>query len=245
MACGRAWGRARSPPMSTGLVVAIAMALAFAFTNGVHDAANAIATLVATRAARPGSAVLLAAVGNVLGPLLLGTAVASTIAGIVTVPSDEVIAVLGAALTGAVAWNGITWWRGLPSSSGHALLGGLVGAALAVGGARRRELGRVRRDPSRRGPRCDGGAHDRAGRSGSPPVSSSTAARGVRRGARRAACAGRCGQASGSCPRGSLSPTAPTTPRRPWAWSRCCSSRAVSSSTSSRPPGSSWHAVSR
>ena len=121
--------------MSTGLVAAIAMALAFAFTNGVHDAANAIATLVATRAARPGSAVVLAAVGNVLGPLLLGTAVASTIAGIVTVGSDELIPVLGAALTGAVIWNGITWRRGLPSSSGHALLGGLVGPALAVGGA--------------------------------------------------------------------------------------------------------------
>src|SRR6186997_3425265 len=100
------------------------MAFAFAFTNGIHDAANAIATLVATRAARPGSAVLLAAVGNVLGPLLLGTAVASTIAGIVTVSSDEVIAVLGAALTGAVTWNAITWRLGLPSSSGHALLGG-------------------------------------------------------------------------------------------------------------------------
>jgi PiT family inorganic phosphate transporter len=120
--------------MSTGLVIAVAMALAFAFTNGVHDAANAIATLVATRAARPGTAVLLATVGNVLGPLLLGTAVASTIAGIVTVPSDELIAVLGAALTGAVTWNAITWRRGLPSSSGHALLGGLVGAAIAVGG---------------------------------------------------------------------------------------------------------------
>src|SRR5204863_8151987 len=90
---------------------------------------------VATRAARPGSAVVLAAVGNVLGPLLLGTAVASTIAGIVTVSSNDVIPVLGAALTGAVAWNGVTWWRGLPSSSGHALLGGLVGAALATGGA--------------------------------------------------------------------------------------------------------------
>ena len=121
--------------MSAGLVVAVGMALAFAFTNGVHDAANAIATLVATRAARPGTAVLLAAVGNVLGPLLLGSAVANTIAGIVTVPSNEMIQVLGAALTGAVVWNGLTWWRGLPSSSGHALLGGLVGAALAEGGA--------------------------------------------------------------------------------------------------------------
>jgi PiT family inorganic phosphate transporter len=120
--------------MNAGLIVALAMALAFAFTNGVHDAANAIATLVATRAASPGQAVVLAAGGNVVGPLLLGTAVASTIAGIVTVPSNEVIPVLGAALTGAVTWNVITWQRGLPSSSGHALLGGLVGPALVVGG---------------------------------------------------------------------------------------------------------------
>jgi inorganic phosphate transporter, PiT family len=120
--------------MSAGLLVAVGMALAFAFTNGVHDAANAIATLVATRAARPASAVLLAAAGNVLGPVLLGSAVASTIAGIVTVPSDQMIQVLGAALTGAFVWNTLTWWRGLPSSSGHALLGGLVGAALVEGG---------------------------------------------------------------------------------------------------------------
>jgi PiT family inorganic phosphate transporter len=105
-----------------------------AFTNGLHDAANAIATLVATRAARPGPAIVLAAVGNVIGPLILGKAVADTIAGIVTVPNDDVVFVLGAALTGAVAWNGITWWRALPSSSGHALLGGLVGAALVEGG---------------------------------------------------------------------------------------------------------------
>lgn len=121
--------------MTAGLVAAVGMALAFAFTNGVHDAATAIATLVATRAARPGAAVLLAASGNLLGPLLLGSAVANTIAGIVTVPSSDVTRVLGAGLTGAVAWNGFTWWRGLPSSSGHALLGGLVGAALVEGGA--------------------------------------------------------------------------------------------------------------
>ena len=120
--------------MDAGLVVAVALAVAFAATNGLHDASNAIATLVATRAARPGPAVLLAALGNVIGPLILGKAVADTVAGIVTVPSDEMAFVLGAALTGAVAWNGITWWRALPSSSGHALLGGLVGAALAEGG---------------------------------------------------------------------------------------------------------------
>ena len=95
---------------------------------------TAIATLVATRAARPGAAVLLATAGNVLGPVLLGSAVANTIEGIVTVPAGDMIPVLGAALTGAVAWNSITWARGLPSSSGHALLGGLVGAAIAEGG---------------------------------------------------------------------------------------------------------------
>jgi PiT family inorganic phosphate transporter len=120
--------------VTAALVVAIAMTLAFAFTNGIHDAADAIATLVVTRAATPVAAVVLAALGNVLGPLLIGAAVANTIAGVVIVPADQMVFVLGAALTGAVAWNLITWWQGLPSSSSHALLGGLVGAAVAQGG---------------------------------------------------------------------------------------------------------------
>jgi inorganic phosphate transporter, PiT family len=114
--------------------LAIAMALAYALTNGLHDAANSIAALVATGAARPAQAIVLATVGNVLGPLLLGAAVADTIAGIVTVNHADVIAVIGAALTGAVAWNFFTWSRGLPSSSGHALIGALVGAAVADAG---------------------------------------------------------------------------------------------------------------
>ncbi|MFM8305255.1 MAG: anion permease [Actinomycetota bacterium] len=118
----------------SGIDVAIALAIGYAFTNGLHDAANSIATLVATRAARPGPAVALAAVGNVLGPVLFGAAVADVIAGIVEVPASETAAVLGAALTGAVAWNVLTWKLGLPSSSGHALVGGLTGAALAAGG---------------------------------------------------------------------------------------------------------------
>jgi PiT family inorganic phosphate transporter len=121
--------------MDVGLVLAIGLALAFALTNGFHDASNAIATLVATRAARPSQALLLAAVFNLLGPLVLGAAVASTIAGIVDVPADETVEVVGAGLAAATAWNVATWWRGLPSSSGHALVGGLVGAALAEGGA--------------------------------------------------------------------------------------------------------------
>jgi PiT family inorganic phosphate transporter len=116
------------------LVAAIGLALAFALTNGFHDAANAIALLVATRAARPGPAVAMAAVCNMIGPLLLGAAVANTIATIVTVDPTRTIPVVGAGLTGAVAWNTFTWRKGLPSSSGHALVGGLVGAAILDAG---------------------------------------------------------------------------------------------------------------
>ncbi|MCU0264836.1 MAG: inorganic phosphate transporter [Actinomycetia bacterium] len=121
--------------MDAGLVIAVALALAFALTNGFHDASNAIATLVATRGATPLQAVLLSSVFNMAGALLLGTAVASTIAGIVTVSPEETVAVVGAGLAGATLWNFLTWWQGLPSSSGHALVGGLVGAALFEGGA--------------------------------------------------------------------------------------------------------------
>jgi PiT family inorganic phosphate transporter len=120
--------------VSAELAVAIALALAFTFTNGFHDAANAIATLVATRAASPLAAVLLAAVFNMLGPILVGAAVANTIARIVDVPESEVIPVVASGLIGAVVWNVLTWWRGLPSSSSHALVGGLVGAALVESG---------------------------------------------------------------------------------------------------------------
>jgi PiT family inorganic phosphate transporter len=118
----------------TGFGLALAMAFAFAVTNGLHDAANAIATLVATRTARPLPAVLMAAVFNLLGPLLVGAAVADTIATIVEVPPSQEIVVIGAGLTGAVVWNVLTWLRGLPASSSHALVGGLVGAALVAAG---------------------------------------------------------------------------------------------------------------
>ncbi len=121
--------------MDVAFAVALGLAILFAFTNGIHDASNAIAALVATRAARPLQAVLLAAVFNVLGPLLVGSAVADTIGGIVTVGGSEGVAVIGAGLLAAVAWNVATWTLGLPSSSGHALIGGLVGAALVADGA--------------------------------------------------------------------------------------------------------------
>ncbi len=120
--------------MDVGLVMAVALALGFAATNGLHDASNAIATLVATRAATPLQAILLAAVFNLLGPLFVGTLVADTIAGIVTVAPGDAVQVIGAGLMAAVVWNLLTWRRGLPSSSSHALVGGLVGAALAEGG---------------------------------------------------------------------------------------------------------------
>ncbi len=119
--------------MEVGLIIAIGFAVAFALTNGFHDASNAIATLVATRGATPGQAITLSAVFNMGGAVLLGTAVADTIGKIVTVPQSQMVAVVGAGLAGATAWNLITWWRGLPSSSGHALVGGLVGAAVADG----------------------------------------------------------------------------------------------------------------
>ena len=120
--------------MDVGLVVAIVLAVAFVLTNGFHDAANSIAALVATRAATPLQAIMLASVFNLLGPLLLGAAVANTIGGIVTVPSSAADQVIGAGLAAAVTWNVATWRRGLPSSSAQALVGGLVGAALAEGG---------------------------------------------------------------------------------------------------------------
>jgi PiT family inorganic phosphate transporter len=116
------------------LALAIGVALVFDVTNGFHDSANAIAALVATRAARPLQAVALAAVFHVAGPLLAGTAVADTVGGIVLLPRGDVLAAVGAAVTGALCWNLITWWRGLPSSSSHALVGGLVGAGVLSGG---------------------------------------------------------------------------------------------------------------
>ncbi len=119
--------------MDVGLVIAIGFALAFALTNGFHDASNAIATLVATRGATPAQAVVLSAVFNMAGAVLLGTAVADTIGKIVTVPQTQTVAVVGAGLAGATIWNLLTWWLGLPSSSGHALVGGLAGAAIADG----------------------------------------------------------------------------------------------------------------
>jgi inorganic phosphate transporter, PiT family len=120
--------------MDAGLLVAIVLAVAFVATNGFNDAANSIAALVATRAATPLQAIVIASVFTLLGPLLLGAAVANTIGGIVTVTPSAADQVIGAGLVAALTWNLAVWRRGLPSSSAQALVGGLVGAALARGG---------------------------------------------------------------------------------------------------------------
>jgi PiT family inorganic phosphate transporter len=113
------------------LLVVVGTALLFDFTNGFHDSANAIATSISTRALRPGVALGMAAVANILGALI-STEVAATLGkGIVETHAVTQLVVL-AALVGAVIWNFITWYFGIPSSSSHALIGGLIGAVLAA-----------------------------------------------------------------------------------------------------------------
>jgi PiT family inorganic phosphate transporter len=114
------------------VVLVVVIALTFDYTNGFHDAANAIATSVSTRALTPRAALLLAAVMNLIGALL-GTGVAETIgSGIIDAPTGpHGLVVVLSGLVGAIVWNLITWWRGLPSSSSHALIGGLMGAGIA------------------------------------------------------------------------------------------------------------------
>ena len=114
-------------------VIVVLAAIAFEYINGFHDAANAIATVVSTKVLTPRQAIALAAFFNLPGALM-GTAVASTIGkGIVDTKFVDMKTVL-AALLGAIIWNLLTWWLGLPSSSSHALIGGLCGAALASAG---------------------------------------------------------------------------------------------------------------
>jgi PiT family inorganic phosphate transporter len=117
------------------IIVVIGVALTFDYTNGFHDAANAIATSVSTRALTPRVALLLAAVMNFLGAFL-GTEVADTVGKDIIAPptGQSGLVVVLAGLLGAISWNLLTWYFGLPSSSSHALIGGLVGAALASSG---------------------------------------------------------------------------------------------------------------
>ncbi|TFH66778.1 MAG: inorganic phosphate transporter, partial [Gemmatimonadales bacterium] len=121
---------------SVGFVIAIiGVALVFDFINGFHDSANSIATVVSTRVLSPGVAVAWAAFFNFIAAFVIGTAVAKTIGKGLIHPSAVDANVILAALIGAIVWNLITWWLGLPSSSSHALLGGYGGAAIAKAGA--------------------------------------------------------------------------------------------------------------
>ncbi len=116
------------------LVITVAIALGFDFTNGFHDTANAVATTISTRALGPRLAVLMSAVLNLAGAIvaieLLHTKVANTIGGLVAPKGGVSLGMIIAALIGAIAWNLITWRAGLPSSSSHALIGGLIGMGI-------------------------------------------------------------------------------------------------------------------
>jgi PiT family inorganic phosphate transporter len=115
------------------LLAVLALAVAFDYINGFHDTANAIATSVSTRALRPERAIILSATANFAGALT-GTAVAKTIGAGLVNQTDTNMTVLAAALIGGITWNLVTWRIGLPSSSSHSLIGGLLGASIAASG---------------------------------------------------------------------------------------------------------------
>lgn len=131
------WGALRHVEVTVLALVVIAAVVVFDFTNGFHDASNMISTLVASRAVAPAQAVLLVGGFTMLGPLIGGTAVADTIGSFVSVaelPADSALPVILCGLLGAIGWNLVTWWLGLPSSSSHALVGGLTAAVVAAFG---------------------------------------------------------------------------------------------------------------
>src|ERR1700688_2327183 len=115
-------------------VLLIAIALLFDYINGFHDAANSIATVVSTRVLSPGKAVIWAAFFNFVAAFTFGTAVASTIGSGMIDIHIVTFAVIFGGLAGAIIWDLITWYFGLPTSSSHALIGGYAGAAVAKGG---------------------------------------------------------------------------------------------------------------
>lgn len=120
--------------MSIQIYIVIGLALLFDFLNGVHDSSNIVATMIASRAFRPNTALGLTALANFLGPFLFGVAVATTIGEEVAQSDALSLEVIIACLVGAIVWNVLTWVLGIPSSSSHALIGGMVGAVLAGAG---------------------------------------------------------------------------------------------------------------
>lgn len=116
------------------LIILIVFALAFDFLNGFHDSANVVATIISSRSMSSRKALAMAAMADFAGPFLFGVAVAKTIGHGITIPESITIEVLIAALVSACTWNLVTWYFGIPSSSSHALIGGLIGAVLIGGG---------------------------------------------------------------------------------------------------------------
>jgi PiT family inorganic phosphate transporter len=112
------------------IIILIGLALLFDFLNGFHDSANVVATMISSRAMTPTAALVIATVANFIGPFVFGVAVAKTIGQDVAAPSSITISVVLAALLSASLWNIITWFFGIPSSSSHALIGGIVGAVI-------------------------------------------------------------------------------------------------------------------
>src|ERR1043165_5423036 len=121
---------------SSLVYVTVAIALVFDVINGFHDAANSIATVVSTRVLSPRLAVIWATIFNFVALFIFHQGVANTIAKIIEIPGTDhaFVWVVACGLFGAIVWNLFTWWRGLPSSSSHALIGGLSGAGVAYSG---------------------------------------------------------------------------------------------------------------
>ena len=122
------------PAMSTELIIVVSLALLFEFLNGMRDASNIVATMIYSRAFQPRAALMITAVAEFVGPFLFGVVVAKTIGGGIVESHLLTLNSIAACLLGAITWNLITWFFGLPSSSSHALIGGLIGAIIISAG---------------------------------------------------------------------------------------------------------------
>jgi len=120
--------------MSTALIILIILALVFDFLNGVHDSSNIVATMISSRAMGPRAALTMTSIATLAGPFIFGVAVANTIGNDIVISDAINILVIISALSSAIAWNILTWVLGLPSSSSHALIGGLLGAVIVGAG---------------------------------------------------------------------------------------------------------------
>ncbi len=120
--------------MSTTMIILIVLALGFDFLNGIHDSSNVVATIISSRALSPRWALAITAVANFFGPFIFGVAVATTIGDEIVTPGVITMAAIIATLASAIVWNLLTWFLGIPSSSSHALIGGLIGTVTVSAG---------------------------------------------------------------------------------------------------------------